>query len=450
MIVLLPNGAFLSETSRMLHIAQALAAQGQAVALGTHGGPYAWLLERAGLPLERLSTTMDAPGRAARFVADVVQIGRPGVQLQPPDELRAQVTAELAWFRRTGARMVVTGFALSAYLSSRLAGIPMAASHGGSLVPPVFERGLAPVPTTMPIPGTEWLPAPLKRWLANNGALRMRAPPAYLNTLAAELGVAPVPTLAAMMVADLTLVTDTPEVLGIPAEAIAAWRPQRHPRAFRPETRLVCTGPLVARLDLPVPAPVQRILDGSRPTAYVALTSVPVDTVRAVVAQVRRSGLRVVVAATQHDFGPAPDAHTVVGGVLPSHRVMPLVDVAVTMGGQGSVQTAMLSGTPLAAIPLHPEQELNAALAARQGMAVPVAPRHAVTPRLAEVVMRLATEPAFRAAARRVQQHYAAWDGPAEAARQICRYLGAAPAPRDAAGPAPGVEVPRHPGVMRA
>jgi len=69
--------------------------------------------------------------------------------------------------RETGATMAVIGFTLSAYLSTRVVGIPLAASHGGSFVPPIFEHFLAPVPTQMPLPGVEWLPRAMKRLMMN-------------------------------------------------------------------------------------------------------------------------------------------------------------------------------------------------------------------------------------------------------------------------------------------
>lgn len=417
MIVLLPNCVFLSETSRMLHIAQALQAQGESVALATHGVPYAKLLAEAGMPYTLLSPHMDE-ARSVQYVKDLVQIGKPGVQMQSPDEVRRCVEAEVAFFRQTGARIAVTGFTLTAYLSTRVVGIPMVASHGGSYVPPVFDRGLTPVPTTMPMPAAEWLPAWLKRKIANTGAPRLRGPVKFLNTVAAELGVEPVPTLAALMLADLTLVTDVPEVLGVSAAELEAWRPSPA-KAYRPATRLVYVGPLVARLDLPVPADVLPFLDGSRPTAYVVLSSSTPQMLRAVAARVGDAGLRVIVGATIHDFGPVDDPDVVIAGVLPSHKIMPLVDVAVTMGGQGSVQTAMLGGTPLVGIPLHPEQELNVDLAVRQGMAIAVAPRHAATERMAAAVRRVVSTPSFRAQARRVQRLYAGRDGAREAALQI-------------------------------
>lgn len=421
MIVLMPNCGFLSETSRMLHIAQALQALGEQIVIATHGGPYTRVLADAGMPYTLLAPAMD-DARCAKYLNDIVQIGKPGVRLQPIDEVRESVAAEVAFFRATGARMAVTGFTLTAYLSTRVVGIPLAASHGGSWVPPVFERGLAPVPTTMPIPGTEWLPDWLKRKMANSSASRMTGPVKFLNSVASELDVERVPTLAALMLADLTLVTDVPEILGVSAAAMNAWQP-RPATAYRRGTRLVYVGPMFARLNLPVPAPVQPFLDGSRPTAYVVLSSSTPERLRAVTARAREAGLRVIVGATIHDFGPNDDLDVVVAGILPSHEVMPRVDVAVTMGGQGTVQTAMFCGTPLVAIPLHPEQELNVDLAVRQGMALAVAPRHADGQKMTAAIRRVILEPAFRHEARRVRALYAGTDGASRAAVEISRYL---------------------------
>lgn len=437
LIALMPNCGFLSETTRMMHIAQALQQQGERVCLATHGGPYLHLLQAAGLPVTLLAPQLSS-ARHQQFLQDLVQLGRPGVRLQPAEEVRLSVQAEADFLQQQHARAVVTGFTLTAYLSARVTGIPLVASHGASFVPPVFERGLAPVPQTMPIPGTEWLPAWAKRKLANSMPPRMTAPTRFLNRIAAELGVEPVPTLAALMMGDLTLVTDVPEVLGISAAELQAWRPAR-PQAYRARPQLVYTGPLFARLDLPVPPAVQVFLDGSRPTALVVLSSAPQALLRAAVRRVRAAGVRVIVGATLHDYGPADDADTVVAGVLPNHTVMPLVDVAVTMGGQGSVQCAMASGTPVVGIPLHPEQELNVDLAARHHAGLAVAPRHVDSPRLTHAVRRLLDEPQFAAGASRTQAWYQGVDGAAQAAQAIRRYLD-----RSVAGPATGPS--RHDG----
>ena len=420
MIALLPNAAFLSEVTRMLAIARALQARGESVAFASHGGPYTRVLDDAGVPWTPLSPMM-SDERCARFVQDLVRISRPGVRLQTADEVRQGVAAEVDFLRSVGASAAVIGFTLTAYLSTRVIGIPLVTSHGGSFVPPVLARGLVPVPTTMPMPGAEWLPDWFKRRIVNAGPTVLTHPTDFLNQVADELCVDPVPTLAALMVGDLTLVTDLPDLVGVPADEMAAWCPVA-PGPYRERTRLVYTGPLYARLDLPVPDAVQAFLDGSQRTAYIALSSSTPGLLRAVIARVREAGLRAIVAAAVHDVGPVDDPGLVVGGLLPSHLIMPKVDVAVTMGGQGSVQTAMAAGTPLVAMPLHPEQEHNVGIAVRQGMALAVAPRHARTARLTRAVRRVVDEPGFALQAQRVQALFDGVDGAAQAAAAICAY----------------------------
>lgn len=421
MIALLPHCGFLSETSRMLHIGQALRAQGEAVCFASHGGPYLDVLTQAGETVTPQAPHFDR-ARCDRFLNDLVQIGRPGVRMQDAAEVRASVAAEVEFLRTMGACAAVTGFTLTSYLSTRVAAIPLITSHGGSYVPPIFEQGLAAAPTTMPMPGVEWLPRAVKRFLANNATLRMTGPTRFLNDIALELGVEPVPTLAALMVGDLTLVTDVAQVLGIPDEAMSSWQPRR-PQALRRDTRLVTTGPLFARLDLPIPPAVQAWLDRARPTVLVVLSSATPALLRAAVRRVRLAGARVIVGATVHDFGPNSDPDVVVAGLLPNHLVMPHVDLAVTMGGQGSIQTAMSSGTPVLGIPLHPEQELNVDLAARHGAGLAMAPRHVDTPRMTAAVQQILGDPGFAKGAAQVKAWYAGVDGAARAATAILRYV---------------------------
>jgi UDP:flavonoid glycosyltransferase YjiC (YdhE family) len=103
-------------------------------------------------------------------------------------------------------------------------------------------------------------------------------------------------------------------------------------------------------------------------------------------------------------------------GTLPSHLVVPRVDLAITAGGQGSLQTAMAAGTPVLGIPLQPEQDLNVALLERQGAARLVPRREAHTSRLASVADDMLRREQYRAAADRVRRLYDAVDGPANAA----------------------------------
>jgi UDP:flavonoid glycosyltransferase YjiC (YdhE family) len=277
------------------------------------------------------------------------------------------------------------------------------------------------------------LPERIVRKLSNTGPPRMHFYCAGFNRVAAELGIPGVPSLPALLLGDLALVPEAPEVLGIPAEELAAWSPHAK-SAYWPSTRLRYSGPLYARFGDTLPHNVADFLAGPGPIIYVAITSSSPKLVRGVIAALTAiPSARILVAGTIHDPSglASPDPRVLIEGVLPSHLVMPRVDLAVTAGGQGSVQTAMAAGAPVLGIPLQLEQDLNVALLERQGAARRVAVRHAHTPKLAEAARTMLADDSYRLAARRIQRIYEGIDGPGTAADAIIALSEATPG-RDA------------------
>jgi len=420
-ICVLPHCAYLSETSRMLAIRTALLARGVDVVVATHGGTHERLLRELGVPYDIVGPRLD-DSRSRRMVLDGPGIGHPGQSMWTDDEIRTYARAEADYFRERRVRVAVTGFTLTALLSTRLAQIPLACEHAGSFVPPLWERSLVEAPLVSPMPFTQWLPVAVRRRLANLGTNRVGLHCSGFNRVAHELGVEGVPSFSQLLLGDVTIVTEIPEVLGVAPGDLEAWRPTRP--GYRASTRLTAGGPIYAELDVPVPARVESFLAAGGPTVYVALTSTTADAVRAVVGALRSLDVRLLVAGTVHELSDLEDDRVMVGGVLPSHRIMPRVDLAVTAGGQGSVQCAMGSGTPIVALPLHPEQDLNASLIEKQGAGHRMTFADAATPRLAAMVARMLERATYRTAARRIQALYADVDGPGLAAEAIIRAAG--------------------------
>jgi UDP:flavonoid glycosyltransferase YjiC (YdhE family) len=267
------------------------------------------------------------------------------------------------------------------------------------------------------------LPLGLQRRFMNWSAPHTRIYCSGFNRAARTLGVEGVPSFAALLLGDLTMVTDVPEVLGVGRTALEKWTPL-HAAGYRRGTTLRYTGPLYARLNVPVPERVDRFLEEDGAVAYVALTSTSQALVRGVVAAVRRAGLRVLVVSTVHDLADLDGGPVMVERLLPSERIMPRVAIAITTGGQGSVQTAVASGVPLVGIPLQPEQDLNVHLVERQGMALRIARRLATTDTMADGVRRLIDQPRYREQATRLQSIVSQVDGASGAARAIRHYLG--------------------------
>jgi UDP:flavonoid glycosyltransferase YjiC (YdhE family) len=397
-ICLVPHCGYLSAVSRMLEIYRALRARGAPVRVATHGGTYEHLLRAAGVPYDQIGPPMTAE-RCARFLREELGVGPVGQSMYSDDELHTYVRAEADYFRAHHITTAVTGFTLTTTLSTRLAGVRLVTEHAGSWVPPAFERRLLP-----PMRG-------LPRWLVNAAPPRVRFYCGGFNRVAARLGVEPVPSLAALVLGDLSLVPEAPDVLGVAPADLQAWRPGR---GYRPGIRLRYTGPLFAHLDVPLPPAVDAFLDErGGPVVYVAVNSSPPGPVRALVDALPKD-TRVLVAATVHDLESESTDRVMVAGVLPSHLIMPRVALAVTAGGQGSVQTAMAAGTPVLGVPLQPEQDLNLALLERLGAA-----RRTTPSRAAADAARILGEPSHREAAARVQKAYAALDGPGAAAEAI-------------------------------
>ncbi len=245
MICLLANGCFLSETSRLLEIHRALVARGAAVCVATHGGPHVHTFADAGVPYEVLGPGWNEE-RAAAFVQSVPGIGRPDQSMWSDDEIRTYVALEAAYFDEHAVDAVVTGWTLTALLSTRVAGIPLVTEHAGSFIPPVFERGRLPAPSTpLGIPLERWLPESVRRRLFNAGVVRLDIYTSGFNRIAGELGIDGVPSFPALILGDLTLVTDVPEVLGLSVDDIDTWvpaRPERYrarhpPALYRPAVR---------------------------------------------------------------------------------------------------------------------------------------------------------------------------------------------------------------------
>jgi UDP:flavonoid glycosyltransferase YjiC (YdhE family) len=224
--------------------------------------------------------------------------------------------------------------------------------------------------------------------------------------------------LAALLLGDLSLVPEVPEVLGVSAAELDNWSADGKV-GYRPNSRLTGVGPLFAHLDLPLPDRVQKLLDRPGTVVYLAMTSTPAAQVRAAIASLSDLDVRILVAGTIHDLGDLATGQVMIEGILPSHLVMPQVDLAITTGGQGSVQTAMAGGTPLLGIPLHIEQDLNIALVERLNAARRLGPRD----NLPHLATQMLDNPAHLEAAERIQKLYATVDGPTKAAKTIARHL---------------------------
>jgi UDP:flavonoid glycosyltransferase YjiC (YdhE family) len=418
-IAFLPNCGFISEVSRAIAIAKALKDRGVHVCFASRGGPYVSLIGSAGFECAALTPALDRDG-CANFLEALLDMGKGDRPFFAPGELEASVTAETAWLREVKATAAVTGFTLSATLSTRLAGIPLVTDHGGSFLPPVLARGLCPVPVNPPKPEMSRLPQVVQRWMANRVPALLKAPVRQLNAHADTLGVERVPSLLSLMCGDLTLVTELAEVLGTSAESIEGWKPS-WPFRVRRGTTFVCTGPLYAKLDAPIPPEVEAFLSQPEPVVYLAPTSVQTAFLRELILSAKRAGARLLVAATVHDVKDLGDDRTLIAGILPNHLVFPRVAAAVIMGGRGVCSARWPRALP--SLGCRTTGNRSSTSRWRSGSASRFVSHRTHSSRSHPQFRRLLDEPSFAISAKAAAQRYAGVDGAARAAQAIVDYL---------------------------
>lgn len=415
-ICLIPHMGYLSETSRMVATYKALRGLGEEPLMATHGGTYEWVLEQENIDYEIIEPRMSHQ-RCQAFVKANRVDGRAG-RFYEIDELEAIVTSEVGFLRRHEVGVALTGFNLSLGLSARKAGVRYCVTHLGSWSPIVFERQMQTPYNYLTERVPSFVPRSWLRRMVNGIYLNSKLMTRPFNVVARRLDIEPIRSTLDMFMGDLTIVTEAPEILGIPREDLESWIPGSQAR-FRDSSRLRYGGPMYAKLFGSVPNKVQRFLEADGPTIYVALTSTRADYLRGLVTALLELEVRLLVVSTVHELG-IEHQRLLAAGHLPSHLIMPMVDLAVIHGGQGSVQTAVASGTPIIGLPLQTEQMFNLELIQDHGAGLNLPLQRLDRPEsIREAVRTVLSDPSFAknmAVLQAIQERY---DGPREVARLL-------------------------------
>jgi UDP:flavonoid glycosyltransferase YjiC (YdhE family) len=409
----------LGDCSRAIEVAKAMRASGGEVRFFHHGGYHVEQIRAAGFEPVQLEPLVTEAQH--RFLMDMDQHRAPiGAPLPfSEDQLIAMVEAELAAFADFQPDGVFCGLSLSCLIAAPHARLPMVTFVPTALCPAFFEQGLASFPNAMETNFVvrRLLPDKLKRIIFNRVMLGdvAKKSATIFNRVRTRYGLPPIANYTQLVRGDLTLLPDLPELSGLPAELL--------PAGYR------YSGPVFARMDeLPLPESVRHVLARPGTKIYCAMgSSGTPELLKRVVAILRGVPELNVVCATTTILDPSelgsPDARFAAVRYLPAHVVCEQVDLAVTHGGQGTVQTAAWAGIPVVGIGFQWEQQANLDGLAHAGSGVRI-PLHSVTgPHLLAAITRALT-PGFRDSAMKLKAVVRQSDGPANAV-QLMRELAA-------------------------
>ncbi|KWX00851.1 Glycosyltransferase [Carbonactinospora thermoautotrophica] len=252
----------------------------------------------------------------------------------------------------------------------------------------------------------------LLRWMANN--LVMAELRRHGDVVRARAGLAPLPGGAFENIVrppDLYLMGTVPSF--------------EYPRGdLLPQTRFV--GPFLDPPPEPFEPPAWWAdLTAGRPVLHVTQGTVANDPDRLLLPTLRAfAGQDVLVVATT---GVPPDrlrlsslpSNARVERFIPHGHLLPHVDVMVTNGGYGGVNTALAHGVPLLVTACTEEKHEVAAHVAWVGAGIHLRSRRPREAQIRQAVTRLLCDPRYRQRARALRDEYRRYDGPRQAADLI-------------------------------
>lgn len=326
-------------------------------------------------------------------------------------DIRERVRSEIAVLEELAPDAVVIGSTVSQLISARALGIPL-----------VYVKPFAySSPHVRSLTTTGMLPrdSPSRRRLDSAVARAVRAvapriayTPRFLRTVATEHGVELPPATAELLDADLNLVTTVPELL--PARL-------QLPPSYR------AIGPVYANLDTALDPAIRGLLQDERVIYFALGSSAGRDLALAVLNGLRDVD-RPVIAPVRH-YLTERDAtgwpsHIHLTDWLPTQQLGDRVAMAITHGGEGTVQTSCVNGWPFVGIPLQLEQRYNVLRCVEAGNARLVTKRAVPKTDWARLVDDVLADRSMARAADQVSTLMRSADGPANAADAIRDLIG--------------------------
>ena len=400
----------LAETTRAIEIARVLLNTGIDIRFLTHGGPYEAHIIESGFPLTTLQPII-TPDKHEYLIG--LDQGRQRGAPFTSAELKAYVESELHALKAIQPVAVYAGMNLPCAISARAANLPLIYLLPVQGTVTYFLHNLATFPDSHENWVTHFMPQRWKNRLFNRFMSRLRIGLKTFNHVAGQYGLSPVRSVWNVVSGDLTLLSDLPELTGLPAAVLPA---NHH-----------YIGPLFAKLPLSVPDKVRQVFSRPGLNVFCAMgSSAPAYILRETALALRDSEYNVVIATTTildpSELDPLPE-NVYATRYLPAPQVNEIADVAVIHGGQGTVQTACWAGTPIVGMALQYEQQSNLDMLVRAGMGVRIPLNSFTGAKVLSEIKNVTNSVTYRQNARRIQALMRDVDGATNAAKIILDFI---------------------------
>jgi UDP:flavonoid glycosyltransferase YjiC (YdhE family) len=358
-------GNNLGDFTRALETAKGIQESGARLKFFNHGGIHNHLINEAGIESEDLFPELT--WKQHEIIMDInrykVPVGTPLPVTK--SEWIQMVESDLKAFDAYQPNGVYAGLNLSCMISVPYAKLPMVTQVPTVNCPAFIHKGMYNMPNTMEkniftryiIPGFVKRRI-MRRVLLNNSA---KDTVVTFNEARRHFGLKPIYNITDLVRGDITLLPDLPVLSGLPEKELT-------PGYYY-------TGPIFARLNDPIDQKIKDVFSRPGLNVYCSLGSSGFpEKLKEIISILRKQNhLNIVCATTTilkpEELGQDSD-NFYAARFMPAHLVNEMADIAITHGGQGTIQTAVWAGTPLVGIGFQAEQQANIDGIAREGMAV--------------------------------------------------------------------------------
>lgn len=397
-ILFFPITFNLAETTEAITIARAISGDFNCH-FASHGGVFEALIEKEGFPITRLEPQL-TPQKIKQLYA--INEGKSFARLHSREYVRQMVRNEMALYQSLQPAAVVTGMNLSACISAPAAKVPLVwLMQAGMALNTAARLGKLKEMDALDVAPLRWLPDNVRVKLSEllMDSFFVTVARSY-NQVGVEYGLKPWSRAEDVLWQGYhLLVVEPPGFSTIPLP------PDAH-----------CIGPLIARLDTPLPDEVLNI-PRDQPIIYFAMgSSGRPDIIASIIEGFAGKPYRVIAPVKnlleKHPHPVRVPENVLVTGWLPAHKANPLADISVIHGGIGTVMNACLAGKPAVGVAMSPEQFINLENMVSKGFAIRISQSRLNAASLCQAIETLLADPTAQAKAREYQKVAEAWDTP--------------------------------------
>ncbi len=398
-------GNNLGDFTRALETAKGMLKSGAQVKFFNHGGIHNSLISEAGIEEEDLQPELT--WEQHQIIMDInrykAKVGTPLPVTK--DQWIKMAEADLRSFDDYKPHGVYAGLNLSCMISVPYAKLPMVTQVPTVNCPAFIHKEMYNMPNTMEnnffirhIVSGRVKRKIMKKILLKDSA---KASLTTFNEAREHFGLKPIYNITDLVRGDITLLPDLPILSGLKEEDLTSGYHY--------------SGPIFSMMDMPVADEIKKVFSRPGINVFCSLGSSGFpETLKLIIDALKKEEDFNIVCSTTtilepEDIGPKTD-NFYACKFLPAHLVNEMADVAVTHGGQGTIQTAVWAGTPVVGIGFQAEQQANIDGIAKEGMAIRI-PIYAVSGNRITKAVRKVSKSYYQSNAKRLQAIVRSVDG---------------------------------------